>query len=75
MMFLKETPQNPCDKLRTRDINYNDIINGLPPDNNEIYLKHNPGSLWIKIKSENEEKSNPLDLMKLTDKALKVEQS
>ena len=75
VMFLKQTPQRSCDRLRTRNRIYNDIINGLPPENNKLYLKHKPGSLWIKIKSEDEEQSSLFNFMKLTDKALNVEQN
>ena len=61
--------------MRTRDRIHDDIIEGLPPNNNKFYLKHKPGSLTVKIKSEEGEKSNLFNLIKLSDKAQNVEEN
>ena len=52
----------------TRDKTYDTVIEGLPPDNDEFYLRH-------KLFSEEDERINQLiNLMKLTEKALNVAQ-
>lgn len=51
----------------TRDKTYDTVIEGLPPYNDEFYQRY-------ELFSEEEERINLFNLMKLTDKALNVAQ-
>lgn len=51
----------------TRDKTYDTAIEGLSPDNDEFYQRH-------ELFSEEEERIDLFNLMKLTDKALNVAQ-